>query len=137
MATDKDIREFIQQNKIRIPTDDKFMDDLLRQIELLPTPASLQPKEKSGLNKSEQIEILKQITAALKRHNRRTATTLLFGVMVIGAIVCALPYILSSSAIAAYIPVQYNSIITTGLYIIGALAILGVIRGLYRRTEFI
>ena len=45
MKTEQDIRKFMQENRIPVPKDSAFMDDLLRQINSLPVPASLSGTE--------------------------------------------------------------------------------------------
>ena len=46
MKTEKDIRKFFQDKKIPVLKDDAFMADLVRQIDLLPVPASLNGVDK-------------------------------------------------------------------------------------------
>lgn len=45
MVTDKEIRKFFMQNRPSVPGDDGFMEELLRQIDQLPVPASLSGKD--------------------------------------------------------------------------------------------
>ena len=45
MKTEQDIRKFMQENRIPLPKDCAFMDELVRQINLLPTPASLADRD--------------------------------------------------------------------------------------------
>ena len=72
MATEKDIRKFMQDNRISVPQDDAFMEELVRQINLLPTPASL-----SGTDSiQENLRILQTIRMAVKKRHRRQALLL-------------------------------------------------------------
>lgn len=102
MTTEKDIRKFMQDNKIRIPKDDGFMEDLLRQIDLLPTPASLSSDCAEDISSSrigadgriacdEQLTLLFAIRDAMKKRNRKIAVE----VIVISMVVCGLIMLLT------------------------------------------
>ena len=76
MKTDKDIRKFLQDNKIQVPEDDAFIADLVRQIDLLPVPASLRGTDEERIQ--ENMRILSLIREMLrKRCRRQAAKTLL------------------------------------------------------------
>ena len=72
MATEKDIRKFMQDNRISVPQDDAFMEELVRQINLLPTPASLSGTD----NIQDNLRILQTIRIAMKKRHRRQALLL-------------------------------------------------------------
>ena len=72
MATEKDIRKFMQDNRISVPQDDAFMEELVRQINLLPTPASLSGRDSIQDN----LRILQTIRIAMKKRHRRQALLL-------------------------------------------------------------
>lgn len=62
----------MQDNRISVPQDDAFMEELLRQINLLPTPASL-----SGTDSiQDNLRILQTIRMAMKKRHRRQALLL-------------------------------------------------------------
>ena len=71
MKTDKDIRKFLQDNKIQVPEDDAFIADLVRQIDLLPVPASLRGTD--GERIQENMRILILIREMLRKRCRRQA----------------------------------------------------------------
>lgn len=94
-TTEKDIKEFMQSHKLQIPRDDKFMSNLVRQIDLLPVPASL---EKGGIPEEERKQLLAIILKELKQANLRTVSLALAILAGIWAIICSLlwagfPYI--------------------------------------------
>lgn len=62
----------MQDNRISVPQDDAFMEELVRQINLLPTPASL-----SGTDSiQDNLRILQTIRIAMKKRHRRQALLL-------------------------------------------------------------
>lgn len=71
MTTDKDIRKFLQDNKIQVPEDDAFIADLVRQIDLLPVPASLRGTDEERIQ--ENMRILSLIREMLRKRCRRQA----------------------------------------------------------------
>ena len=71
MKTDKDIRKFLQDNKIQMPEDDAFIADLVRQIDLLPVPASLRGTDEERIQ--ENMRILSLIREMLRKRCRRQA----------------------------------------------------------------
>ena len=71
MKTDKDIRKLLQDNKIQVPEDDAFIADLVRQIDLLPVPASLRGTDEERIQ--ENMRILSLIREMLRKRCRRQA----------------------------------------------------------------
>ena len=69
MATENDIKRFMQDNRISVPQDDAFMEELVRQINLLPIPASLSETDTIQDN----LRILQTIRMATKMRHRRQA----------------------------------------------------------------
>ena len=68
MKTEQDIRRFMQENRIPVPKDGAFMEELMRQINLLPTPASLTESEAKI---QENMRMLTAVMEAVRKHNRR------------------------------------------------------------------
>lgn len=104
MTTEKDIRKFIQDNKIRLPKDDGFMEDLLRQIDLLPTPASLSLDCAVGAaggshnaggvsDRDEKSRLISAIGDALKRRNRKIAIEVVITNMIFCGLIVLLVFL--------------------------------------------
>ena len=87
MKTEQDIRRFIQENRIPLPKDSAFMDELVRQINLLPTPASLTEREAKI---QENMRMLTAVMEAVRKHNRKQLLLLaLVNVIICMPIFCA------------------------------------------------
>ena len=87
MKTEQDIRKFIQENRIPVPKNDAFMDELVRQINLLPTPASLAGRE---LRIQENMRMLTAVMEVVRKHNRKQVILLaIVNVIICIPILCA------------------------------------------------
>lgn len=87
MKTEQDIRRFMQENRIPVPKDGAFMEELMRQINLLPTPASLTESEAKI---QENMRMLTAVMEAVRKHNRRQILLLaLVNVIICMPIFCA------------------------------------------------
>ena len=87
MKTEQDIRRFIQENRIPLPKNTAFMDELVRQINLLPTPASLTEREAKI---QENMRMLTAVMEAVRKHNRKQLLLLaLVNVIICIPIFCA------------------------------------------------
>lgn len=86
MKTEQDIRKFMQENRIPLPKDAAFMNDLLRQINSLPVPASL-----SGADDKvqENIRMVKTVLEALKKRSRKQAAIAAMASVAVSAAICA------------------------------------------------
>ena len=98
----------MQDNRILVPQDDAFMEELVRQINLLPTPASL-----SGTDSiQDNLRILQTIRMVMKKRHRRQALLLaLTDIAICAAIFLVghllLPATASSSALQFLITWRY------------------------------
>lgn len=120
MKTEKDIRKFMQDNRIQVPKDDRFMEDLIRQINHLPVPASLDGSSEDRIMENQRL--LEMIRQAMKRRYRRQAlVTLLLDVAIMSALFMAvylfvmpqMPY--SSPVVQALIQWRYALLGVVGL----------------------
>ena len=107
MKTEKDIRRFMQENRIPVPKDDRFMKDLIRQMDLLPTPAAFSSDEDARLQ--ENVLLVGLIRQELKKHCRRqvietvTLNVLLCVVLALAAFFFMTPAFESASPVAQFI----------------------------------
>ena len=87
MKTEQHIRRFIQENRIPLPKNSSFMDELVRQINLLPTPASLTEREAKI---QENMRMLTAVMEAVRKYNRKQILLLaLVNVIICMPIFCA------------------------------------------------
>jgi len=108
MATEKDIRKFLQDNRITVPKDDAFMEELVRQINLLPTPASFSETDSIRDN----LHILQTIRMTMRKRHRRQALLLVLTDIAICAAIFLTGYLLipartSSSVLQLFITWRY------------------------------
>lgn len=130
MKTDKDIRKFLQDNKIQVPEDDAFIADLVRQIDLLPVPASLRGTDEERIQ--ENMRILSLIREMLRKRCRRQALMALLLNAVLSMIMFAAIYFLVNPQMPYSSPV-IQFVITWRYMFLGALS-LGILAFSLSRT---
>lgn len=130
MKTDKDIRKFLQDNKIQVPEDDAFIADLVRQIDLLPVPASLRGTDEERIQ--ENMRILSLIREMLRKRCRRQALMALLLNAALSIIMFAALYFLVNPQIPYSSPV-IQFVITWRYMFLGALS-LGILAFSLSRT---
>ena len=87
MKTEQDIRRFMQENRIPLPKDGAFMDELVRQINLLPTPSSLEDRDAKV---QENLRMLSAVMDVVRKHNRKQIILLaLVNVIICIPVFCA------------------------------------------------
>ena len=82
----------MQDHRIPVPKDDRFMDELVRQIDLLPVPASLSGRDEEKLNES--LRIVGLIRATFRRRYRRQALLLVLADIAICAAIFLVGHLL-------------------------------------------
>lgn len=130
MKTDKDIRKFLQDNKIQVPEDDAFIADLVRQIDLLPVPASLRGTDEERIQ--ENMRILSLIREMLRKRCRRQALMALLLNAVLSMIMFAAIYFLVNPQMPYSSPV-IQFVITWRYMFLGAFS-LGILAFSLSRT---
>ena len=87
MKTEQDIRRFMQENRIPVPKDGAFMDELVRQINQLPVPASLSDRD---ARIKENLSMLSAVMQVVRKHNRKQILLLaLVNVIICIPVFCA------------------------------------------------
>lgn len=87
MKTEQDIRRFMQENRIPVPKDGAFMDELVRQINQLPVPASLSDRD---ARIKENLSMLSAVMQVVRKHNRKQMLLLaLVNVIICIPVFCA------------------------------------------------
>lgn len=97
----------MQDHRIPVPKDDRFMDELVRQIDLLPVPASLSGRDEAKLNES--LRIVGLIRATFRRRYRRQALAVLIADIVICSIICLIGYLVLIPEVTATPALQFIS----------------------------
>lgn len=131
MKTEKDIIKFMKDNRISVPKDDRFMSDLLKQIELLPVPASLDSNEKNRI--LENMRLVEIIRLTLKKYYRRQAITALLIDIVLCLVLFLATYILISPDMMSGSPVL--EFLYSWRYLIAGSLSIGIIVFSITRTE--
>lgn len=90
MATDNEIRKFIRDNMPQVKGNDRFMDELVRQIELLPVPASLAGKPEEEIRSA--VDLIWATARKIKRRNRIKALSVTFLSIICLAVLLAVYY---------------------------------------------
>lgn len=103
---EKEIRQFIHDNMPQVRGSEAFMAELVRQIELLPTPASLSGRTEE--EKQADIKAIMSLVRSIKRRNRLTA--LAIGAGAAAVLVCIV------SAVFMITPVR-DFVISNYIYI--------------------
>ena len=125
MKTEQDIRRFVQENRIPVPKDSAFMDELVRQINLLPTPASLANRD---VRIQENLRILNAVMEAVRKHNRKQILLLaLVNVIICISIFIAgyfllTPQILTGDSAAVTYMIQWRHVLL-GFICLAAIAV--------------
>jgi len=127
MATEKDIKRFMQDHRIPVPKDDRFMDELVRQIELLPVPASLGGRDEEKLNES--LRIVGLIREAFRRRYRRQALAVLIADIVICSVICLIGYLVLTPEMTSTPVLQF---LYTWRYLFIGIINVGLLFFLYR-----
>ena len=97
----------MQDHRIPVPKDDRFMDELVRQIDLLPVPASLSGRDEEKLNES--LRIVGLIRATFRRRYRRQALAVLIADIVICSVICLIGYLVLIPEVTATPVLQFIS----------------------------
>lgn len=90
MSTDKEIRKFIKDNMPDVKGSDRFMSDLVRQIELLPVPSSLSGKSEEDIQASKSLVM--SVARQLKRRSRIRAVLAAVSMMAVLMLVVGVLY---------------------------------------------
>ena len=116
----------MQDHRIPVPKDDRFMDELVRQIDLLPVPASLSGRDEEKLNES--LRIVGLIRATFRRRYRRQTLLLVLTDIAI----CAAIFLIGHLLLPATASSPVLELIITWRYLLVGLMCLSVVIASYR-----
>lgn len=116
----------MQDHRIPVPKDDRFMDELVRQIDLLPVPASLSGRDEEKLNES--LRIVGLIRATFRRRYRRQALLLVLADIAI----CTAIFLIGHLLLPATASSPVLELIITWRYLLLGLMSLSVVFASFR-----
>lgn len=111
----------MQDHRIPVPKDDRFMDEFVRQIDFLPVPASLSGRDEEKLNES--LRIVGLIRATFRRRYRRQALLLVLADIAI----CAAIFLIGHLLLPATASSPVLELIITWRYLLLGLMSLSVV----------
>ena len=111
----------MQDHRIPVPKDDRFMDERVRQIDLLPVPASLSGRDEEKLNES--LRIVGLIRATFRRRYRRQTLLLVLTDIAI----CASIFLIGHLLLPATASSPVLELIITWRYLLLGLMCLSVV----------
>lgn len=112
MKTEKDIRDFMQGHRMDVPDGDRFMDDIARQIDLLPTPASFEKID--AREQQEKLSAVRDLFLKMKRNNRRNVCIIAMLAVFACSVLAAASYFIYdffSAATAVPVPLGHGTIL--------------------------
>lgn len=132
MKTDKDIRAFMHGNRPAASCNDDFMADFVRQMELLPVPASFE-KEGERQKRKAETDVIAVIFEAAKVRNRKMAVMAAVAVVAVSSAAAILFSLVPDSWFSFFdmLPEAYISPVTArylvmGFFVMALVALAGV-----------
>lgn len=121
----------MQENRIPVPKDDRFMADLIRQIDLLPVPAALSGKDEERIN--ENIRLVKLIRENLRQHYRRQAVK----TIVVNVVVCLMVFVAGSLFLTpeTFGTSDVGQLLYTFRYLLLSFICMGILAVSFSRTD--